>query len=153
MIVGDICRRTVRCAYPDEALAEAGRSMIEHDVGALLVIERMDPSRRPIGILTDRDVVRGQLRHATDIFCLTVGEVMTRSPFTLGADLGLADAVQALNAKFVRRAPVVDRSGALVGIVTLDDLLPALAQQLAELALLVGSQARGALSGWASATG
>jgi CBS domain-containing protein len=146
MVLGDICRRTVRCAHPEEALAEAARSMIEHDVGALVVIEREDPSRRPIGILTDRDVVRGQLRRATDIFCLTVGDVMTRSPFTLGADLGLADAVQALNEKVVRRAPVVDRSGALVGIVTLDDLLPALARQLGELAQLVGSQARGAPS-------
>jgi CBS domain-containing protein len=147
MMLRDVCRPTVRCAYPDEALAEAARSMIDHDVGALVVIERADPSRGPIGILTDRDIVRGQLRRATDIFCLTVRDVMTPDPCTLRADLDLADAVQALNEKVVRRAPVVDRSGALVGIVTLDDLLPALARQLSELAQLVGSQARGAVSG------
>jgi len=140
--VGDICSRDVRVAYRDQALAEAARLMRDQRVGALIIIEHQDPKRRPIGILTDRDIVRGQLVRAADLFCLTVGDVMTPNPLILEADLGLSEALEDLNEKAVRRAPVVDRSGILIGIVTLDDLLPALARQLGELAGLMGSQAR-----------
>jgi len=140
--VGDICSRDVRTATRDQALAEAARAMRDYRVGALIVIDPSDTKRRPIGILTDRDIVRGQLIRAADLFCLTVGEVMTPKPLTLAAELELTEAVEDLNEQGVRRAPVLDGSGALIGIVTLDDLLPAIARELSELADLMGSQSR-----------
>ena len=71
----------------------------------------------------------------------TVGEIMTPDPLVLRTDLGLTEAIGALNARGVRRAPVVDASGALLGMVTLDDLLPAVASELMTLASLMGAQA------------
>jgi CBS domain-containing protein len=141
MRLGDLCSPAVRLAYRDQALAQAAQLMSTHHVGALIVVERDDTKRRPIGILTDRDIVRGQLARTADMFCLTVEDVMTPKPLMLAADLGLTEAVAALNEKAVRRAPVLDASGALIGIVTLDDLLQAIARQLSELASLMTSQA------------
>ena len=137
----DVCSPAVRIAYRDQALAEAAQGMLDSHVGALIVVEHED-ARRPVGILTDRDIVRGQLAHQADLFCLTVGDVMTPTPLSLAAELSLIAAIEKLKERGVRRAPVLDDSGALVGIVTLDDLLPAVARQLSELADLMGLQAR-----------
>ncbi len=142
MRVQDVYTPHARTAARDEPLAEAARTMCSEHVGALVVIDRADSRRRPIGILTDRDVVRGQLRRAADLHCLTVGDVMTPDPLVLPPHLEAAEAIEALNARAVRRAPVVDPEGSLAGMVTLDDLLPSVARELTDLASLLGSQAR-----------
>jgi CBS domain-containing protein len=142
MKVGELCSRDVRLAYRKQPLAEAAREMLAFHVGALIVTEPGAPVRRAVGILTDRDIVRGQLGRAADLFCLTVEDVMTADPLTLGTDTEVSVAIEALNAKAVRRAPVVDRTGTVIGIVTLDDLLPALAEEFRSLASLMGLQAR-----------
>ena len=141
MRIQDLRTPQARTTYREEALADAARVMCEEHVGALVVVDRNDSRRHPIGILTDRDIVRGQLRRCADLYCLTVGDVMTPDPLVLPLHLELTEAIQALNARAVRRAPLVDASGALVGIVTLDDLLPAVARELGTLAALMGSQA------------
>jgi len=142
MRIQDLYTPRARTAFRNEPLAEAARSLCEEHVGALVVIERPDSPSRPVGILTDRDIVRGQLRRSADLYCLTVGDVMTVDPLVLPIHLDTTEAIDAMNARAVRRAPIVDASGALVGIITLDDLLPALAQELSSLASLMGSQAR-----------
>ena len=141
MRIQDVYTPHAGTATRDEPLAEAARTMCSKHIGALIVVDRADPRRRPIGILTDRDIVRGQLRRATDLYCLTVGDVMTPDPLVLPLYLEVTEAIEALNARSVRRAPVLDPDGNLAGIVTLDDLLPALAQELTDLASLMGSQA------------
>jgi len=116
--------------------------MLESHVGALIVVDGDGKGGKPIGMLTDRDIVRGQLRLSADLFCLTVGDVMTPDPLILNANIGVTEAIEALQARAVRRAPVVDGAGNLLGIVTLDDLLPAVAHELEELATLIGTQTR-----------
>ena len=142
MRVRDLYSPGARVARPDQALAEAVRSMLESHVGSLIVVETLGTARRPIGILTDRDIVRGQLRLSADLFCLTVGDVMTPDPLTIRGDLDTTEAIAALHDRGVRRAPVVDDAGNLMGIITLDDLLPAVARELEELSALIGTQAR-----------
>jgi|SRR6185369_6750795 CBS domain-containing protein len=142
MIIGNIRTPNVAVTYPDRPLAEAARMMRESHIGALVVLDPHDPQRRPQGILTDRDIVRGQLAKGADLYCLTVGDVMTRNPLVLPLDMGLSEGIEALTSRSVRRAPVIDANGSLVGIVTLDDLFPALARNLQELAKLMGKQGR-----------
>jgi CBS domain-containing protein len=134
MKIDEICSSPVFVAYPDQALASAAREMRAHDVGALVVLAPGNGGQRPLGILTDRDIVLGQVRQCADLRCLTVGDVMTRDPLCIRADAELTEAIAMLASRGVRRAPVIDASGKLVGIITLDDLLPAIAQQLKELA-------------------
>jgi CBS domain-containing protein len=142
MQVGDICSREVYMVRPDEPLAEAAKEMTHRHIGAVVVVASHGDVIRPVGIVTDRDVVRGQLQRSADLFCLSVGDVMTKMPLTVEENCGLAEAIERMSARGVRRAPVVSSSGDLVGIVTLDDLLPALAADLSTLAKLIGTQAR-----------
>ena len=130
----EICSSPVFVAYPDQALAAAARALCAQQVGALVVVAPGDRQQCPIGILTDRDIVRGQVNQSADLHCLTVRDVMTRHPLCIRADAELTEAIAVLASRGVRRAPVIDNAGALVGIVTLDDLLPAIAQELKELA-------------------
>ena len=142
MRVRDLYSPSAKVARPDQALAQAARTMLESHTGSLIVVETRGTDRRPIGILTDRDIVRGQLRLSSDLFCLTVGDVMTPDPLTITSNLGVTEAIEVLHGRGVRRAPVVDGSGNLLGIVTLDDLLPAVARELEGLSTLIGTQAR-----------
>ena len=142
MKIAEICSSPAFVAYPDQALAVAAREMRTRDVGALVVVAAGDARQCPLGMLTDRDIVLGQVNQATDLRCLTVGDVMTHHPLCVQADVEITEAMALLASRVVRRAPVVDRAGTLVGIVTLDDLLPAIAQQLQELADTVTPQPR-----------
>ncbi len=134
MKIAEICSTPAFVAYPDQALAVAAREMRARDVGALVVVAAGDPRQCPLGILTDRDIVRGQVNQSADLRCLTVGDVMTPHPLCIQADAELTEAIATLASRGVRRAPVIDGSGALLGVVTLDDLLPAIAEQIRELA-------------------
>jgi len=140
MNIGDIRTTRVVVTQPDQPLVQAAELMREERVGSLVVIDSHDPDRRPVGMLTDRDIVRGQVFKGADLYCLTVGDVMSMHPLCLGVEMSIADGIDAMNARAVRRAPVTDRNGSLVGIVTLDDLLPAVASELHELAKLMKSQ-------------
>src|SRR6266702_2954970 len=77
MNIGDVCTRDVYTARRDESLADAARAMRKRRIGALVVVETDDDLARAVGIVTDRDVVCGQVNRAADLFCLTVGDVMT----------------------------------------------------------------------------
>jgi CBS domain-containing protein len=142
MRIRDLFSPGAQVARPDQPLAEAARIMIAGHIGSIVAVEGGGTSGRPVGILTDRDIVRGQLRLCADLFCLTVGDVMSRDPLTIAVNAGVTEAVEAMQARGVRRAPVVDGTGDLLGIITLDDLMPAVARELGELATLIGTQAR-----------
>ncbi|MBX5462671.1 MAG: CBS domain-containing protein [Steroidobacteraceae bacterium] len=142
MRVGDICSRVVCTARPEDPLAEAVQEMISQHVGSIVVVESRPDAVRPVGIVTDRDVVCGQIDRSADVFCLNVEDVMSAPPLTVSEDSGVAEALGRMSERGVRRAPVVDDAGNLIGIVTFDDLMPLLAEELTGLARLMGTQAR-----------
>ncbi len=142
MQAGELCSREVYIVRPDEPLADAAREMRKRHIGAVVVVEQREQAMVPVGIVTDRDIVCGQLAHGADLFCLTVGDVMTRAPTTIPEEDGLSEAIRRLSSRGVRRAPVVSVSGDLVGILSFDDVVPAVAEELSSLAKLIGTQAR-----------
>jgi CBS domain-containing protein len=142
MRIGDLSSREVYTVEPDAPLVEAVREMHRRHVGSIVVVERQGDTLRALGIVTDRDVIRGEITRRTDIFSLTVSDVMSANLLVLPESCGLSEAISALRQWGVRRAPVVDELGNLCGIVTLDDLLPAVALELEGLAKLIGRQAR-----------
>ena len=142
MRIGDVCSRDVHHVTAEAPLLDAVRDMHRHHVGAVIVVDRAGASARPVGIVTDRDVMRAEITQRADVFTLTVGDVMSVELLTLRESSELTDAIELMRRRGVRRAPVVDPAGVLLGIVTLDDLLPAVAGQLDALARLLGRQAR-----------
>jgi len=141
--IGELCSREVYIVRPAEPLAEAIAEMHRRHVGALVVVEEKPDQVRPIGIVTDRDAIRSQVLRGRALTALTVADAMTADPLTLAETCGIAEAIGQMSTRGVRRAPVVSESGDLVGIVSFDDLLPVVSEQLTALARLIGEQARG----------
>jgi len=142
MNIGEICSREVYVFGPEETLADAAAEMERRHVGAVVVIEHEGDCVRPIGIVTDRDVVRGQISRRADLFSIAIKDVMTARPLTVNESCGVTEAIGQMSARGVRRAPVVNSSGDLVGIVTFDDLLPVVVEEIGALARLLATQAR-----------
>jgi CBS domain-containing protein len=143
MSIGDICNRETVFATKDSSISQAAQLMREHHVGDLVVVEEKAGRRIPVGILTDRDLVIEILAKDVDMHNVSVGDVMSNELMTARESDGLYETMQRMRAKGVRRVPVVDANGALAGIVTVDDLLDLLADELTTLArLLSREQAR-----------
>lgn len=140
MAVGEICNREVVVTEKALSVVDAAQLMRKHHVGDLVVVEEKDGSRRPVGVVTDRDIVVEVVAAGVNPEALTVGDIMSPEVATVREGEGLFEALRYMRDKGVRRMPVVDREGALVGILTLDDLLELLAEEMAELAKLVSHE-------------
>ena len=137
MPISEICNREVIVVQPNDTILEAAKLMRQHHVGDVLVVEDRGGVRIPVGIVTDRDLVVEIMAPELDQRVITVGDIMAPDLVTVKENTGVFDAIQYMRAKGVRRLPVVDGSGGLVGILTLDDLLELLAEELLALAKLV----------------
>ena len=111
-------------------ITEAARAMRAKSVGALVVVN----AGRPLGILTDRDIVMDVVARGNDPDSVLVGAVMHKKPAVISADAGLLDAVQLFAKTGVRRLPVVDQAGQVIGIIALDDLMILLGNELGHVA-------------------
>jgi CBS domain-containing protein len=136
MNIADCCNRNVVVASRDTTVAEAANLMRHRHVGDVVVVDQADGDRRPIGIVTDRDIVVEVVAAGLDAKAIKVGDLVVGRLVTAEERDGCAATVRLMAAKGVRRMPVVNAAGALVGIVTIDDLLPQLAAQLADLSEL-----------------
>ena len=137
MPISEICNREVIVVQCNDTILEAAKLMRQHHVGDVLVVEDRGGVRIPVGIVTDRDLVVEIMAPELDQMVITVGDIMAPDLVTVKENTGVFDAIQYMRAKGVRRLPVVDDSGGLVGILTLDDLLELLAEELLALAKLV----------------
>lgn len=135
MLIGEACNRNVVCASPDTTVAAAAKLMREHHVGDVIIVDRSDAERMPIGIVTDRDLVVEVMAKEVDPARVTVGELVSWGELvTLQETDTYADAIRVMHAKGVHRVPVIDHAGVLVGIVSFHDLLPRFASELTQLA-------------------
>lgn len=139
MTVGEMCNRKVVIAHKADTLAEAARRIRDFHVGALVVVDDREDARRvPIGILTDRDIVVGVLAEdGRHVDALLVGDVMSRELVTSHEGESLLDALKKMRSYGVRRLPIVNDQGGLEGIVAFDDLVDLVSEELSELAQLV----------------
>jgi CBS domain-containing protein len=140
MNVGDVCRRDVIIAKPDTPLVAAVALMKTYHVGDLVVVDgQRQPAgqRIPVGILTDRDIALAVASHAARLEYLRVRDLMKRNLVTAMESESLHAALKRMQSAGIRRLPVVDAQGVLKGIVTLDDVIGLLSEELADLAKLV----------------
>ncbi len=137
MNVGEICNREVIVIQRDEPVVEAAKLMRQFHVGAVIVIDKPNGASIPVGIVTDRDLVVEVLATELDEKVITVGDIMTPELFTVKESTATHDAIEFMRRKTIRRLPIVDDAGELVGILTLDDVLEILSEELLDLAKLV----------------
>jgi CBS domain-containing protein len=137
MNIREFCIHEVACVARTATVAEAAALMREFHVGDLVVIVVDTAGRRkPIGIVTDRDIVVEVVAAGVAPASIGVADLLQRPLITVRDDKSFADVARLMSAHGVRRIPVVDAHGDLVGIVSHDDVLRQLASPLAALAEL-----------------
>ena len=129
-MLGKICTKPVVTASAQMTVDQAARAMRSRNVGALVVVN----AGRPVGMLTDRDVAIEVVAKGLDPDTARVGDVMHKKLVTIREDLGIFDAAKVFAKTGVRRLPVVTRSGVLVGVITVDDLIMLLGNELGHVA-------------------
>lgn len=122
-------------ASPDTPVRELAESMRRQGVGSV-VIEREE---EPVGIVTDRDLAVEIIAEGKDTTETTARDVMGRDPITADADEGIFEVCQLMRERSIRRLPVVD-DGKLVGIITLDDLMVLLDDEMGDLSDVIRTE-------------
>ncbi|MGA8707134.1 MAG: CBS domain-containing protein [Steroidobacteraceae bacterium] len=129
MQVKDVYTPEVVCCSRATDARAAACMMRQHHVGALVVVNDVQTDRAPIGILTDRDLVIEVLAQGRDPKVTRV-DALTRKPVVIAQESEEVEAVlERMRTHGIRRMPVVDHDGIVMGIVTLDDLLAMVADE------------------------
>jgi len=140
MAIGEVCNREVVYATRDTTVQAAARLMRHYHVGSLVVVDEMDGKRIPVGIVTDRDIVIEVDATELDPQVITVGDIMAPELVTVPESEGILETLEVMRFKGVRRMPVTGGDGALAGIITADDLLGVLAEELVDLSRIVSKE-------------
>jgi CBS domain-containing protein len=122
--------RSVATSPRSASVAEVVRLMDERNVGSVVIVD----GARPVGIVTDRDVVLRVVRRGLDPREVRVEEVMTSELACVTEEVAPIQAAGVMRERQVRRLPIVDAKGALVGLLSLDDLLYQFGREVGELA-------------------
>lgn len=141
MTIGSICKRHVVIVPKGESIVDAAKRMRMLHVGTVIVVEERHGTQVPVGILTDRDIVLSVVASdAEHLPFLAVNDAMSDDLLTAAEDTSLPDALKLMQERGVRRLPVVDHAGALVGIVTADDVIRFLADELGQVVKLMSHE-------------
>jgi CBS domain-containing protein len=139
MRIGEICTvQTVYCER-EETVQGAAMLMRKHHVGDLVVIEP-NGERVPVGIVTDRDIVVSVIALGLDPASLLVGDIMSDDLLTTSENDDVYETIERMRYRGIRRVPVVNSAGGLTGIVSADDLLEFLAEEMGELSRISSHQ-------------
>jgi CBS domain-containing protein len=120
----------------------AAQLMREYHVGSIVVVDEPNGKRMPAGIVTDRDIAVAVVALGLKPEAIQVGDVMNQELVAVREDAGVAETVELMRMKGLRRLPVTDSAGALVGIVAADDVLSLLSEEMAALASMVTREHR-----------
>ncbi len=140
MNVADVMTRSVTYVTQDTSLVDVARTMRQDHVGDVVVTRAGEPGNRPVGILTDRDIVIQVAAVDAPLSSLTAGDAMSRELVTVAADASLVEAVSQMGQHGIRRLPVTDEDGLLIGLLSMDDVLAQLGVLLDNLADVVRFQ-------------
>lgn len=139
MTAGEVCNRQVVITRADAAVVDAARLMRTQHVGDLVVVKDPNGERFPIGILTDRDVALS-VERLLRLPHLRVADVMSVDLVTAPERENLNEVLKKMQSHGVRRLPIVNERGGLEGILTFDDVLELLSEELTDMAKLVARE-------------
>lgn len=139
MKTADICNTRVVTALASTLLPEVAKLMRKNHVGSVVVVGDKDPCC-PIGIVTDRDIVVEVVAAGEDPRIVTVGDIVGDSLVTAFAADDASWSLKVMRDCGMRRLPVVDANGKMIGIVALDDLLNAASEALYDVVQAIGTE-------------
>lgn len=123
----------VAVVEPETSALVVAKLMRKHHIGALVVVDAQEKTR-PVGIVTDRDLVLELMAEGLDPTVFTAGDIMSVDLVLASPEMDVMEAVQLMKKHRLRRLIMTDEQGRLVGIATMEDVLELLAQELASLA-------------------
>lgn len=140
MNVEHACSRSVATAEADETVRDAARRMARQSVGTLVVIDACDGEVRPIGILTDRDIVTRGIAADLDLDDSALSMVMSVPVQCVREDRPVEEALEIMSRRSIRRLVVTDEDGILTGIIALDDVLDTLVDEVGAIGRLLAKR-------------
>src|SRR5687768_3342111 len=129
MSLQNVLQRSVISCTRQSTIEEVAGLMNKENVGSILVID----AGKPVGIITDRDIVLRCVVKGLDCATMRAEEVMTPSPETVTVDCGILDVVKVMKKNQVRRVPVVDENGKAVGLLAFSDMYHLLSKEIADV--------------------
>lgn len=136
MTIYTVCQTNVVSVSPYSTIAFVADLMRQKKIGCVIVTE----DHKPVGIVTDRDLALRVDLSNVESANHEISTIMTTEVSTIRKDTGIFEAIQVMKSSKVRRLPVVDMGGRLVGLITVDDLLRLLARELGEIARVIGNE-------------
>ncbi len=142
MRVADCCKRGVITVDATADIVDVAKTMRDEHVGFLIVIEDGDPKRKPIGVITDRDIVLQVCAKEVDPHAVTAVDIMSRDPLVAREDDDLNDVLQAMRLDGFRRVPVITGECALAGVIAVDDAVDIVAGLLCDISGSIRNEQR-----------
>lgn len=136
MAIDECCKENVVTASPNTSIMAIIGLMKDRNIGSVVIIEK----KKPVGIITDRDIILRVIADGKDLSKIKVKDVMTKKPVVLPDDIGLFEALKQMEGKKFRRFPIVDAKGHLKGIITVDDLMSHLISELSVITGIIEGQ-------------
>jgi CBS domain-containing protein len=121
MQVKEIMTADPACCISESALQEVAQMMVDHDCGEIPVVEN-EQTKKPIGVITDRDIVCRTVARGLNPLDLTVADCMSKPCVTVTPDMSVEECSRVMEENKIRRVPVVDTAGYCCGIVALADI-------------------------------
>lgn len=142
MNTGEVCNREVVVIGKNDSILNAAKLMRHYHVGDVVVVEsESDQAERvPVGILTDRDIVVEIVATEIDQDTITIGDSMSYELITAQEEDDILETIKRMRKKGIRRLPVINSNGGLVGILTMDNIIDLIAEQMTDLTCLVANQ-------------
>ncbi len=137
-LLKDVINREVFTISPTSPVSEAAHIMMNEDIGALVVVDR---ETRPVGMVTDRDLVVSVMAEGMSPDGTTVQDIMSGNLITVDEESDIFDMLSTLSENSIRRLPVT-RLGKLTGIVSVDDLIVIVATELVNVAMALSSKSK-----------
>ena len=133
MFAGEYCNRDVVIIGKDDSIVKAAKLMREHHVGDVIVVEIRNGERTPIGILTDRDIVVSVIAEEVNLNDILISDIFTYKLITANENSDLMSTIKRMRINGIRRIPIVNQAGGLVGILSIDDILDVITEQLMDI--------------------
>ena len=131
MSIGEFSTKDVITALGGETVFDAAKLMLDKGVGSIVVV---DLDKKPIGMVTDRDIAVKVVAQGKDPKFTLLKEIMSKDTVVLSQDRGFFETTKIMSGTGIRRIPIVDHDGKLTGIICLDDLIMVFAEELANIA-------------------